>query len=192
MTLIIHAEDSSTDFLQPIYIDIKDKSVIKGGMTYEQVKNEIKKHDEIIMCGHGIHKGLFSMGMFSNLKEPNFIIDNSLADLLKQKQKIVTIWCYAKNYIEANDINNSFHSGMFCSEVAEAIFCGLKRLVTQKMVDESNECFAEELGKLIHLSPKEIFESMQVGEYSKLAKHNPVALFNFERLHYDFKQNIKA
>ena len=38
----------------------------------------------------------------------------------------------------------------------------------------------------------EIFNSMSVGQYSKLAKYNPVAKYNFQRLHYDYKQNYLA
>ena len=190
-TLVIHPQDETTNFLKPIYSNISNKKVVTGGISYEALKREIDKVDEVIICGHGYHGGLFAINQFDGLGQTNYIVDNQMASLLKQKKKVVTIWCYAKNYIEANDINNSFHSGMFISEVNESIFCGLKG-VTQEMIDESNNCFSKELGTLINLSPEEIYNAFQKGRYSKLAKTNPVARYNFGRLHYDYRQNYKA
>lgn len=190
-TLVIHPQDQTTDFLKPIYSNIHNKKVITGGISYEALKSEIELANEVIICGHGYHGGLFAINQFEGLGKMNYIVDNQMATLLKQKKKVVTIWCYAKHYIEANDINNSFHSGMFISEVNESVFCGLEG-VTQEMIDESNNCFSMELGTLIHKSPEEIYIAFQNGNYSQLAKTNPVAQYNFERLHYDYKQNSKA
>jgi hypothetical protein len=190
-TLVIHPQDQTTDFLKPIYSNIHNKKVITGGISYEALKSEIELANEVIICGHGYHGGLFAINQFEGLGKMNYIVDNQMASLLKLKKKVVTIWCYAKHYIESNDINNSFHSGMFISEVNESIFCGLEG-VTQEMIDESNNCFSVELGTLIDKSPKEIYIAFQNGNYSQLAKTNPVAQYNFERLHYDYKQNYKA
>jgi len=183
MTLVIHPQDISTDFLKPIYRNISNKKVITGGITYEALQREIEMHDEVIMCGHGYSDGLFAISRFPNQGHMDYIIDNSTAKFLKEKRKIVAIWCYAKNYIKSNEINNSFYSGMFISEVSESLDCGLKG-VTQEMIDESNDCFSEELGSLIDLAPAAIYEVMQDGDYSKLAKTNSVATYNFQRLHY--------
>ena len=193
MTLIINPSDPSTLFLKPIYNDIVDKKVITGNLTKDELKNEIINHDEIIICGHGNgSNGLFAINQFKNLGYMDYIVDKSFAPLLKQKnKKIIAIWCYAKNYIETNDINNSFHCGMFISEVAESIYCGLKD-ITQEQIEESNYCFSIELGSIISKTPIEIFNSMSVGQYSKLAKYNPVAKYNFQRLHYDYKKNYLA
>ena len=191
MTLVIHPQDQSTDFLKPIYSNILNKKVITGGINYEDLKKEIELHDEVIMCGHGYHGGLFAIAQFPSKGYMSYIIDNNMAQLLKEKKKIVTIWCYANEYIKANNINNALFSGMFISEVPESLYCGFKG-VTQAMVDESNNCFSEELGTLITLPPAEIYEAMQNGSYSELAKNNSVAAYNFERLHYDYKQSLVA
>ena len=190
-TLVIHPQDQTTDFLNPIYSNIPNKKVITGGISYEALKSEIEMVDEVIICGHGYHGGLFAINQFEGLGKMNYIVDNQMASLLKLKKKVVTIWCYAKHYIESNDINNSFHSGMFISEVSESVFCGLEG-VKQEMIDESNNCFSIELGKVIDLTPEEIYNAFQKGNYSQLAKTNPVAKYNLERLHYDYKQNYKA
>lgn len=190
-TLVIHPQDQTTDFLKPIYSNIPNKKVITGGISYEALKREIEFVDEVIICGHGYHGGLFAINQFEGLEQTNYIVDHQMASILKQKQKVVTIWCFAKNYIEANNINNSFHSGMFISEVNESVYCGLAG-VTQQMIDDSNNCFSMELGSLIDQSPEEIYNAFQKGNYSQLAKNNPVAQYNFERLHYDYKKNYKT
>lgn len=191
MTLIIHPKDSSTDFLQPIYANIPNKKVITGGLTYEQVKAEVQNHDEVIMCGHGYVGGLFAISNFPGLYHTSYIVDHSMASILKTKKKIVTIWCYAQSYIQTNNLHNSFHSGMFISELAE-VWCSGHKNITQSMIDDSNSCFSEELGSLIALDPQQIYASMQHGRYAKLAQSNLIAAYNFERLHYDALLNVNA
>lgn len=191
MTLIIHPQDKSTDFLQPIYENIPNKKVITGGLTYIQVEEEVKNHDEVIMCGHGCKGGLFSISNFLVLKHASYIVDHKMASILKTKKKIVTIWCYAKNYIQINSIINSFHSGMFISELGE-VWCSGYKNITKSMIDDSNSCFSEELGSLIALDPQQIYEAMQQGRYAKLAQTNLIAAYNFERLHYDALLNANV
>jgi hypothetical protein len=41
LTLIIHPEDASTDFLKPIYLPLKNKVVINRGSTDESLKEKI-------------------------------------------------------------------------------------------------------------------------------------------------------
>lgn len=189
MILIIHPQDKSTDFLQPIYENIPNKKVITGGLTYAQVKEEVNNHDEVIMCGHGYMGGLFSISNFPGLNHSSYIVDHKMALILKTKKKIVTIWCYAKNYIQINSINNSFHSGMFISELDE-VWCSGYKNITQSMIDDSNSCFSEELGSLIAMAPQQIYEAMKHGRYAKLAQTNLIAKYNFERLHYDALLNL--
>lgn len=191
MTLIIHPKDSSTDFLQPIYANIPNKKVITGGLTYEQVKAEVQNHDEVIMCGHGYVGGLFAISNFPGLYHTSYIVDHSMASILKTKKKIVTIWCYARSYIQTNNLHNSFHSGMFISELGE-VWCSGHKNITQSMIDDSNSCFSEELGSLIALDPQQIYASMQHGRYAKLAQSNLIAAYNFERLHYNALLNVNA
>lgn len=191
MTLIIHPQDKSTDCLQPIYANIPNKKVITGGLTYAQLEEEVKNHDEIIMCGHGYVGGLFAISNFPGLNHTSYIVDHKMASILKAKKKIVTIWCYAKNFIQTNNIQNSFHSGMFISELGE-VWCSGHKNISQSMIDESNSCFSEELGSLIALAPKQIYEAMQHGKYAKLAQSNLIAKYNFDRLHYDASLNVNA
>ncbi len=56
-TLLIHAEDPTTDFLSTIY-DGKDWTIVKKNIGKSKIKSLIKEHDIIVMMGHGTEKGL--------------------------------------------------------------------------------------------------------------------------------------
>jgi len=66
-TLVIHPDDRSTDFLSPIYEPVKNKTVITGGITKEQLRKHIQDHDRILMMGHGSPAGLVSVGRFPGI-----------------------------------------------------------------------------------------------------------------------------
>ena len=71
------------------------------------------------------------------------------------------------------------YSGMFISEVSEALYCGVEG--TQAQVNESNDAFAALLGKaIVRGSLKEAFTRVKE-DYSILASTNPIAQYNSER-----------
>ena len=67
-TLIIHPADESTTFLDIVYKNIPNKTVVKGGCSKMDVMNLIKEHDRVMMMGHGSPGGLFSIGQFDKCK----------------------------------------------------------------------------------------------------------------------------
>lgn len=180
-TLVIHPDDRSTDFLKPIYSKIPNSLVITGGYTKEELKQMVIDSEEVILCGHGSQNGLFSVGAFGSSDFIDYIIDGTFAPLLEKKNKVVTIWCYARSYIDSFGLQQAYYSDMFISEVSESVFCGL-RGVTQEQVNESNYCFSNCLQALVHLTPNEIHTNMQQSAYALLANSNPVAAYNFSRL----------
>ena len=62
-TLVIHPNDSSTNFLKPIYSSLskEDTTIITGGVSAEDVLQLVKDHERIIMMGHGSPRGLFGI-----------------------------------------------------------------------------------------------------------------------------------
>ena len=46
--LVLHPTDLSTTFLEPIYKNLPDATVITGGKTQDQVFKEIEAHDHIV------------------------------------------------------------------------------------------------------------------------------------------------
>ena len=76
-TLVIHPEDSSTWFLNRVYEDIEDLTLVTGNVSKDEVKSMIRDHDRIMMMGHGSPRGLFSVGQFPSVNNNCYIIDES-------------------------------------------------------------------------------------------------------------------
>ena len=181
-TLIIHPADESTTFLDIVYKNIPNKTVVKGGCSKMDVMNLIKEHDRVMMMGHGSPGGLFSICQFDNCgaKYGGYIIDQSMVPLLKEKDNSVFIWCNADKFVNVFGLLG-FYSGMFISEVGEALYCGLPG-TQQGEVDESNYGFVNIVGKYINEDKNVIYENV-MKEYGIIAEENPVALYNHNRLY---------
>lgn len=177
-TLIVHPSDNSTTFLDIVYAKVKNKTVINGGVTYQELVELIQSHDRIMMMGHGSPQGLFSIGQFSN--NYGMIIDNNMAEILRPKTENVFIWCNADMYVNHHQLSG-FYSGMFISEVGEAVYCGLPGM-SQDIVDESNYGFVNILGECINQNKNNIYRIVKQ-EYGKIAENNPVAFYNYLRLY---------
>jgi hypothetical protein len=134
------------------------------------------------MLGHGSPLGLFAIGQYPGLGYASYLIESGVANLLKEKKQLTTIWCYAQKFVEATELKHTYYSNMFCSETLECSMMGFE--ATQEQVEESNWCFSENLGEHILKTPAEIHTAMQNGAYAQLAKKNPVAEYNFARLGY--------
>jgi hypothetical protein len=176
--LIIHPKDQSTDFLKPIYATISNKTVISGGISKVKLRELIKNHDRVIMLGHGTPIGQLSVGRFPDAG--SYVIDYSYTDLLSEKSENIFIWCYADQFVKRNGLNG-FFSGMFISEFGEAFSLGYY-VADKNLIKESNECFAYVVSRNIHQPLDVLFENV-IQEYAMIAKTNPIAQFNLERLY---------
>jgi hypothetical protein len=182
-TLVIHPKDATTDFLIPIYMNLKsfpdfnDVTIIRGGVTKDELNELIKQHDRIMMMGHGSPSGLFSIGQFPNTH--SYIIDMDTVSLLQDKECIF-IWCNADKFVERFNLKG-LYSGMFISEVSEANYCGLPG-TPQDIVTESNDYFAKELGSVSEKSLDEMYQHIKY-TYGMLAEGNAVAEYNHNRLY---------
>ena len=56
--LVIHPDDRSTDFLKPSYADL-DATVLTQRDEFYNLAETMKRHNRIIMMGHGSPNGLF-------------------------------------------------------------------------------------------------------------------------------------
>ena len=176
-TLVIHPHDISTHLLKPIYEDIPNKTVITGGLSTAEVENLIPMYDRIIMLGHGSPYGLFSIGQFTG--NNGYVIDESMVPLLLDKE-CISIWCNADQFMNKHQLYG-FYSGMFISEVGEAMYCGLPG-TEQETVTTSNNYFAELLGEVIDEPLSIIYEHI-MDNYRLIIEDNPVALYNHNRLY---------
>lgn len=176
-SLIIHPQDPTTDFLKPIYAPISNKTIIDGGINKTELKKLIDNHDRVIMLGHGSPQGLLSVNQFPNVGV--FIIDDSMVDLLSKKTNNVFIWCNADLFVQSNRLNG-FCTGMFISELDEAWYYDFWDL-DERLIDESNDVFSSIVSKYINETLDVLFRNV-IHEYGLLAKRNPIARFNLERL----------
>lgn len=176
--LIIHPKDPSTDFLKPIYATISDKTVITGGISKSDLKELITTHDRIIMLGHGTSYGLLAVEKFQC--SGSYIIDYSMVELLSQKTNNMYIWCNADQFVK-NQLLSGIFSGMFISEIEEAIMFDFLEL-KKDTIKESNNGFAKIVSKHINQPQDALFKNV-IHEYQLLAKTNPIAQFNLNRLY---------
>jgi len=175
--LVIHPTDASTDFLKPIYANISDATIMNSGIGKGQVAKSILEHDRIIMLGHGSPFGLFSIGQFQGSN--GYVIDFTMVPLLKDKE-CISIWCNADQFMNKHGLYG-FYSGMFISEVGEAMYCGLPG-TEQETVTTSNNYFAQLLGEVIN-EPMSVIYGHVKENYGLLTEDNPVALYNHNRLY---------
>ena len=119
-TLIIHPKDESTDFLKSIYKNVNSPTILNSRLTKEEVHTLIYHYDQVMMMGHGCPSGLFGVNWGYHL-----IIDDSNVHALKQKDNNVFIWCHANRFVEQHNLKG-FYSGMFISEVNEAIYYNIE------------------------------------------------------------------
>jgi len=183
-TLVIHPKDVSTDFLKPIYANIKSKMVLSKNVSHNKLLSAIRSHDIIIMLGHGSPKGLFNV---SNIGKGSMVVGEPLVEELRDKQ-LIAIWCNADKFIERHNLT-ALYSGMFISEVSEAKYCGVQG--DQVMVDESNNVFAALLGNMLGEVPTDLktIHSLVCESYEELGEVNAVAKYNSDRWYYKEKYN---
>jgi hypothetical protein len=177
-TLVIHPKDKSTDFLETVYKNIENKTVVRGGMSKTEVDEMIQNHDRVMMMGHGLPYGLMSVGQFHGTH--GLIIDETTVKYLKEKDNSVFIWCNADQFVNHFKLKG-FYSGMFISEVGEANCCGISK-PNQDMVDISNDTFVNIISHYIN-EDKQVIHDKVTKEYGLLAIDNPVALYNNTRLY---------
>ena len=130
------------------------------------------------MLGHGSSYGLLAVGQF--LKAVNYAIDYYIVDLLKLKKDNIFIWCHADQFVERYGLNG-FFSGMFISEPSEALSLGYY-ISKPDLINDSNESFASIVSNHINEPLNNLYQNV-IQEYGLLAKRNPIAHFNRERLY---------
>lgn len=185
-TLVVHPEDHTTDFLIPIYERLKNKTIIRGGITKPELQVIIGDHDRVLMLGHGSPYGLLNRGQFP--AAGSYIIDDSTVLSLKRKSNSIYIWCFASKFVHHHELSG-LCTEMFISEVREAnSYCFED--IDWEMINQSNERFSWIISKYIN-QPIEILYKNLLYEYALLARTNLIARFNLERLYLTCGGTIK-
>ena len=185
--LVIHPYDATTFFLTPIYQSLPNSTIVSDCLSKKVLIEMIKSHDRILVLGHGSSKGLFNPDTLA------FLIDATFSKVLKDKVGFY-IFCHADKYVTNNKLTNCFYTGMFLSEIWELPEYNQEIPPEEYvnytlLIDESNQKFATQLGKLIlendfQLEP--VFKGIKK-HYGNYATKNEIAGFNCDRLFYNPK-----
>lgn len=162
--------------------DTKDLSLVYDGLDalimYNPKRHKVRemlaygKFDTVIMMGHGTPAGLF------NKSWDDYLIDESFADLLKEK-KCIGIWCYASDFARKNDLKGFFTS-MFISNSYEALSCGID--ADDDEIQELTRKFCTDVNTLIKdvVPIDEWIEKLEANADMK----NPIVKYNYEAMEY--------
>lgn len=162
----MYPTDPSTDFLKEIYRDKGYTLIDYPFYPQDEIKEEIKSHDRIMLLGHGYPGGLF--GFYDTL------IDSRYVDLLKEKI-CICIWCNADVFVKKYGLKG-FYTGMFISEVSEAEMFNIE--VSQEKIEYSNNLFSSLVRKQI--DSENVLNEVK----SSYIGDCPVIKYNNERLYY--------
>lgn len=122
------------------------------------------------MLGHGTPQGLIG--------ENGFIINETHADLLRQKNNNVYIWCDANFFINRHQLHG-FFTGMIISELGEALLYEVNASVDE--INLSNKLFAESIATHIREDAHAIKANVlreYVNEKNTVIKFNRHNLFS--------------
>jgi hypothetical protein len=175
-------------FLIKIYQSLPNTTVVNDCISKKVLLNIVKSHDRIFVLGHGSSKGLFNPDTLA------FLIDTTFSKVLKDKVGFY-IFCHADKFVFDNKLTNCFYSGMFISDVWELPEYNQeippKEYVNYTLlIDESNQKFATQLGKLIiekEFNLEAIFKGIKE-HYGNYATNNEIAAYNCDRLYYNPKK----
>ena len=183
--LIIHPDDRTTDVLKPTYTDL-NATVLTQRDEFFNLAETMKRHNRIIMMGHGSPSGLFMPKVEGVEEDENgelfeytdYTINDSYSDILRQK-RTVCVWCNADRYVVPNNLHG-FYTGMAISELCEADYCDVKGC-NPKQLEESNTKFTMGLKESLKVDgPKSVTVFKEIYNNPK----NPIMVYNRKRIYY--------
>ena len=174
-TLVVHPEDRTTDFLKPIYSDIKC-DVIRRVQDKKKLADDIGNYDRIIMLGHGLPHGLMQL----ENGRPVFIIDEDFVPVLSDK-KCIYVWCHADIFVKRYRLRG-LYTGMIISEPMEANLFGMD--VTEDLIENSNRVLSDAIRK--HVLSDEFDRNEILKQYNpERLPNNPIVQFNWDKIYYN-------
>ena len=125
-----------------IYKGIENVKFFDSWKQRDEIRKAIAaapKDEPILLLGHGCPSGLLDMRY-------GIVLGDSDAELLKGRPNLVGIWCYASSYAYKHGLKG-FFSGMFISELPEAIVNGVE--ASAQEIDDDAWNFAIRFGLLL-------------------------------------------
>ena len=175
-TLFLHPTDPSTEFGDLIYQDYLDRddvTVITGTRISRKIIREVlQSHDRIVFIGHGTELGML------DILGKRYVITADGLQFFRNKT-VICFWRNANIFAEKYGLN-VFATGMFVSEVDEAVYFGLP--TDQKMIDASNILMCNILSRCAFDDPA---DARNVVERGYVDVNNPIICFNRQCMGFD-------
>lgn len=173
--LIIHPKDNTTQFLTDCYKNIKDAVIINNpSAPKKMLRKLIREADNIMLLGHGSKNGLFStVSKKSKYRFDRIIVDSQFADDLRKKDKIIGIFCNAKDFFEKYNLKG-FALGMFVSELSEADYMSLP--IDEELIEKSNKMLTTTISTNYSETSNVIYQNF-IADFDTLSD-NPIADYN--------------
>jgi hypothetical protein len=169
--LIIHPDDRTTDFLKPCYAGLK-ATVLTQRDEFFNLAETMKRHNRIIMMGHGSPGGLF-------MPKVEGIEEDENGELFEYTDYSINDSYRDIRYVVPNDLHG-FYTGMVISELCEADYCDVKGC-NPKQLEESNTKFTMGLKEALKVDGP---ESVEIFKEIYNNPKNPIMVYNRKRLYF--------
>ena len=171
--IVVHPKDPSTRMLSLIYEDIQDVTLFDSWKQRKEILKAIAaapREEPVLLLGHGSPYGLFDMRY-------GLIINDSDANILKDRPNLVGIWCYASSYAHKHGLKG-FFSGMFISEEPEAWVNDVEAEAEE--IDGKAWDFARRFGDMLRAGKS--LEEIAAELMKPCHRDSELTRFNYERL----------
>ena len=174
--IVLHIDtEHDTSLMKALYEGLGDVTLLYNPtrLEFEQAMEADLTAD--FMCvGHGNAHGLF------NSDCSGYIIDGANADLLRNRERVVCIWCWAVDFGKRNKLKGFFTS-MFVSNPVEASWYGLDKMPLE-VYDRQNLWLCDEVRTKLNenVSMDTWVSDMQ----EKCDKSLDFVRFNYDRIEY--------
>lgn len=174
--IVLHSTDPSTAFLKAVYEWDSDAKVFTSYRQHDEYIEAIRNapmDEMIVFLGHGTSIGLLD----TSESIGDYMIDDNDAWVLKGRQNVIGIWCFASDYARYNKLQG-FYTGMFISEMKEARMCSVK--ATEEDIDAMNIGFASQIGEFLRQGMT--VSEMEINLQPPAIDNQSLIDFNYSRL----------
>jgi hypothetical protein len=137
--IVVHIDSQhDTSVMKAMYEGLADVTLLYNPTRLE-LEDALEKNPtaDLITIGHGNAHGLFSRDW------SGYVIDGANADLLRGRERVVCVWCWAADFARRNQLRGFFTS-MFISNPEEAIMYGKDRRPVE-VFDQQNLWLCDEV-----------------------------------------------
>lgn len=170
--IVLHIDtEHDTSLMKALYEGLGDVILLYNPTRDEFEKTMLENPTADFMCvGHGNAHGLF------NSDYSGYIIDRYNANLLRYRERVVCVWCWAVDFGRRNKLKGFFTS-MFISNPDEATWFGYDRLPVE-VYDEQNLWLCDEVRTMLN-------ENTDMGTWVESLQNKSDKTLDFVRFNYD-------